>query len=110
MKVDIVKGITILNPNDFKIMTEIVRIGNCSEPFQKRFILLDVDTTTDFLETECMGFVFSNNLKHKLYWMATGTFSHNIYEIKIYESDQKIETENGFKYFKFNELTDGILS
>jgi hypothetical protein len=63
MKIDVINGVTVLNPKDFTVITEMVDMGNFyGKPFKRRFILLEVNRTCKFLEKKCKGFVFSNNL------------------------------------------------
>jgi len=116
---EIIVGKNILNPNDYTILSETVDMGNFyGEPFERRYILLDVDTTIDYLDNP-ISFVFSNDINKELYWIikVLRFGVHKINKIHIYETDQlkrelsEEEKENGvsFEYFTFSELTNGIL-
>ena len=116
----------ILKPENYIVLTETVDSGNFyGKPFERRYILLDVNITSDFLESKDLCFVFENNLEYQLYFIAVGNIGSNkINQIKIYESDQlKKEYINGelfpngeyispinLEYFTFNELTNGVLN
>jgi hypothetical protein len=119
------KNINVIKPENYKILTETVDMGNFyGKPFERRFILLEVNTTIDFLNSKDLGFMFENKLDYYLHWIAIATFSSNrINKIKICETDQ-LKREythdelfpNGeyispitVEYYTFNELTDGVL-
>ena len=115
----------VLNPTDYKVLTQIVDMGNFyGKPYTEKYIKLDVDITTDDL-FKPISFVFSTKPEFKLYWKVIGKKygDNTITEIRIIENEQ-LKREYTYEelfpnrehispitteFYTFDELTNGVL-